>query len=256
MRISVVTATYCCERTIGDCLDSVATQTHDDVQHVVIDGASRDGTIAAIERRRGRIDTFLSEPDGGIYDALNKGIARCNGEVVGFLHSDDVYNDERVLERVAKAFADPRVEACYGDLVYVSATDPRRVTRYWRSGEYSPARLAWGWMPPHPAFFARRSSYARLGPFDTRLRIAADYDAMSGILQGLQGHAVYLPEVLVRMRNGGVSNRSLANILRKSAEDYRVIRRRKLGGIGTLVGKNLSKLDQWLRRPPESARGA
>jgi glycosyltransferase len=256
MRISIVTATYCCERTVADCLDSVAAQSHGDLQHVVIDGASSDGTLAVIERHRSRVHTLLSEPDGGIYDALNKGIARCDGDVIGFLHADDLYNDERVLEKVASVFADPRVEACYGDLVYVAATEPERIVRYWQSGDYSPSRLAWGWMPPHPAFFARRSAYARFGPFDTSLRIAADYDAMSGILLAAQGRVAYLPEVLVRMRTGGVSNRSLANILRKSAEDYRVIRRRHIGGIGTLLCKNLSKFGQFFARPPNTKRAS
>ena len=256
MKISLITATHQCGSTVGDCLDSVAAQTHADVQHVVIDGASTDGTMAAIERHRGRVSTILSEPDGGIYDALNKGLALCTGEVIGVLHGDDTLADERVLERIAAAFADPAVVACYGDLVYVAKDDPGRVVRYWRAGEYSESRLRLGWMPPHPTFYARRSVYQRLGGFDQSLRIAADYNAMLAILLAMTGTVAYLPEVLVRMRLGGVSNRSLANLLRKSREDLWVIHRHGIGGIGTLICKNLSKLGQFFTRPPNSKRAS
>lgn len=249
MKLSIVTATYQCEGTIADCLASVAAQTHDDVEHVVIDGASRDGTLSVLERHHDQLAVLVSEKDGGIYDALNKGIARCTGEVVGFLHADDLFADARVLERVARVFEDPGVQVCYGDLVYVSGEDTSRVIRYWRAGEFSRARLGRGWMPPHPTFYVRRSVYQRLGAFDTSFRIAADYEAMLRILLADPGRVVYLPEVLVRMRAGGVSNRSLGNILRKSREDYRAIRRHRLGGIGALVCKNLSKLGQFLARP-------
>lgn len=249
MKLSLVTATYQCEGTIAECLASVTAQTHRDVEHVVIDGASRDGTLAFLQRHRNQFAVLVSEADGGIYDALNKGLARSTGEVVGFLHADDLFADERVLERIAKVFEDPAVQACYGDLVYVGKEDTRRVIRYWRAGEYYRERLSRGWMPPHPTFYARRSVYQRLGGFDTSFRIAADYEAMLRILTADIGKVLYLPEVLVRMRLGGASNRSFVNLLRKSREDYRAIRQHRLGGLGTLMCKNLSKFGQFLARP-------
>jgi glycosyltransferase len=248
VKISVVTVTFNCRETVGECLASVAGQRHLDREHLAIDGASTDGTHALLEAHRDQLAVLLSEPDGGIYDALNKGLMRVTGEVVGLLHADDVFADADVLTRVATAFADPAVEAVYGDLVYVAREDASRVIRYWRAGEYRPQRLRWGWMPPHPTLYLRRSLYEQFGMFDTRYRIAADYDLMLRVLTQLTGRVLYLPEVLVRMRLGGVSNRSLAKILRKSREDYQALRANRVGGIGALAWKNLSKLPQFVRR--------
>ena len=250
MKISILTATYRCEDTIADCLQSIAQQTHPDVEHIVIDGAGQDGTLGILEQHRGRIAQLVSERDDGLYDALNKGLALCTGEVVGFLHADDLYADAGVLARIAAAFADPAVMACYGDLVYVRRQDTERVVRYWRAGEFFPAKLRRGWMPPHPTFFARRSLYQRFGGFDTDFRIAADYESLLRMLTALEGKVTYLPELLVRMRLGGTSNRSLGQMIRKSKEDYRAIRRHRQGGIGTLLCKNLSKLGQFVVKAP------
>ncbi len=254
MKISIITATYECAPTVGDCLDSVAGQFYADREHLVIDGASPDGTLEVLTARRAQLAALVSEPDNGIYDALNKGLARATGEVVGFLHGDDVYRDGEVLARIAAAFADPTVVAVYGDLEYVRQTDPTRVVRYWRAGEFHPALLRRGWMPPHPTFYLRRALYERLGGFDTRYRIAADYDLMLRVLSRLPGRVVYLPRVLVRMRLGGESNRSLPSIAHKSWEDYQALRRNGLGGpaglgaLAALAWKNLSKVPQFFSR--------
>ncbi|MCF7996747.1 MAG: glycosyltransferase [Chromatiaceae bacterium] len=248
MKISVVTVTFNCQETVADCLASVARQRHVDREHVVIDGASTDGTGEILEARREQLAVLVSEPDRGTYDALNKGLARTSGEAVGLLHADDVYADAKVLSRVAVAFADPTVEAVYGDLVYVAREDTERVIRYWRAGEYRSQRLRRGWMPPHPTLYLRRSVYERFGLFDTRYRIAADYDLMLRVLSGLTGRVVYIPEVLVRMRVGGASNRSLRHIARKSWEDYRALRGNGFGGFGALAWKNFSKVPQFFVR--------
>jgi len=248
MKISIITVTFACAQTVGDCLASVAGQSYAEREHILIDGASTDGTLAVLEAHRSALAVLVSEPDGGIYDALNKGIALATGDIVGFLHADDLYADGDVLARVAEAFADPAVEAVYGDLVYVAKEDTGRVIRHWRSGAYSRKRLAWGWMPPHPTLYLRRSVYQRLGLFNTRYRIAADYDLMLRVLSGMTGRVVYLPEVLVRMRMGGASNRSLRHVVRKSWEDYRALRANRVGGVGALAWKNLSKLPQFVRR--------
>lgn len=248
MPISLITATYNSAGTLGDCLASVAAQSHTAIQHILIDGESTDATQALLLARSGVGAVVVSEPDEGLYDALNKGLSRASGEVVGLLHGDDVFAGPEVLAMVSKAFADPAVQAVYGDLEYVAQDNPDKVIRYWRAGEFVPAKLRYGWMPPHPALFLRRSVYERFGGFDTTYRIAADYDFVLRVFSQLRPEAVvYIPQVFTRMRLGGASNRSLGNILRKSREDYRALKTNGVGGLGTLVFKNARKLPQFLR---------
>jgi glycosyltransferase involved in cell wall biosynthesis len=262
LNLTVITVTYNCARSIRVCLDSVAQQSYPNRKHVVVDGASTDGTLGILQSHRAQIETLLSEPDHGIYDALNKGIANATGEVIGLLHADDLYASDQVLATVAAVFENPNVQAVYGDLQYVSRVDVSRVIRHWRAGEFSQAKLARGWMPPHPTLFLRRGVYDKLAGsprralgaprgdafFNTRYRIAADYDFMLRVLGGLKlDQVVYLPEVLVKMRVGGASNRSLKAIIRKSAEDYRILRANGFsicGAAGALAWKNLSKGQQ------------
>ena len=248
LKISVVTAVYNSHRTVGQAIESVLSQSYPQVESVVIDGASTDGTLAVLESYRTRLGVFVSEPDRGIYDALNKGVECATGAVVGFLHADDVFENNDVLVKVAGAFEDPAVDAVYGDLVYVRHDDISQVIRYWKPGPYSDSALTRGWMPPHPTFYVRRSVYERLGGFDTGYRIAADYDTMLRFLAVGKIRVAYIPEVLVRMRTGGISNRSLKTIVRKSLEDIEVLRRNKVGGVVTLLRKNFSKLSQFWRR--------
>lgn len=247
-KISVVTAVFNGEKTIAQAIDSVFGQAHGAVESVVIDGASRDATLSILKSYRPRLGKLISEPDHGIYDALNKGIRHATGDVIGFLHADDLFENDGVLGKVAAAFEDPNIDAVYGDLVYVRADNVERIIRYWKSGQYDQAALARGWMPPHPTFYVRRAVYERLGGFDQRYQIAADYDTVLRFLAVGKIRAVYIPEVLVRMRVGGVSNRSLRTILRKSREDLRALRTNRVGGIGALIWKNFSKLPQFLAR--------
>ncbi|MBK5912731.1 glycosyltransferase [Rhodocyclus purpureus] len=248
MKISLVTATWNCAGTVADCLASVAGQSYANREHVLIDGASRDDTLRVLQAHREQLAVLVSETDRGIYDALNKGIARASGDVVGFLHADDVFAGPDVLARVAAAFADPTVSAVYGDLQYVRKDDVSQVVRHWTSSPFSRRRLEWGWMPPHPTLYVRREWYERIGGFDARYRIAADYFSILRMFSQPDFKAVYLPEVLVKMRLGGASNRSLNNIVRKSREDLDALRRARVGafgGLGALVWKNLSKVGQF-----------
>jgi glycosyltransferase len=245
LKISVVTATYNCSDTIDQALNSILSQSYPAVESIVIDGCSSDGTLSILDSYRPRLGVFVSEPDLGIYDALNKGIRLATGDVIGFLHGDDFFENENVLAKVATAFKNPKVEAIYGDLVYVQRDDLTKVVRHWRSGMYSKKSLLAGWMPPHPTFYARRSVYERLGGFNIKYHISADYDLMLRFLLTCQISALYIPSILVRMRNGGVSNRSLKMIFHKSLEDYDILRQNNVGGIIALIGKNIRKIKQF-----------
>lgn len=248
IKISVVTAVYNRQKTIGQALGSVLAQSYPSVESVVIDGASTDGTLAVLEVYRQRLGVLISERDKGIYDALNKGIKNATGDVVGFLHADDIFENSEVLAKVAAAFQDPSVDAVYGDLVYVQQDDIGQVIRYWKSGSFDYGALSRGWMPPHPTFYVRRSVYERFGNFDTSYSISADYDTVLRFLAVERLRAKYIPEVLVRMRVGGISNRSLRSIFLKSSEDFSVLRRNKVGGIIALFLKNSRKVMQFWSR--------
>lgn len=248
LKISVITAVHNNRETISTALDSTLGQSGVDIELVVIDGGSTDGTLEVLRSYADRLHVLVSEPDRGIYEALNKGIRCASGDVVGFLHSDDLFADPGVLSRVAAAFDDPGVGAVYGDLVYVGKENPDQVVRYWRSRVFSRRRLGWGWMPPHPTLYMRRHVYEQHGLFDTSFRIAADYDFILRALGADRVVVRYIPKVLVKMRVGGVSNRSLSNIVRKSREDLRALKRNGVGGLGALLWKNLSKLPQFLGR--------
>lgn len=223
------------------------------IESIVIDGASSDGTLEALTPIRARIAHLVSEPDHGIYDAMNKGLRMASGEIVGILNADDLYQDHHVFARVARTFEDPAVDVCYGDLVYVRQEDPTKVLRYWRSGPPRPGSFKWGWMPPHPTFFVRRRVYDQLGLFDLRYRIAADYEFMLRILAKFNRKAVYIPEVLVRMRAGGASNRSLNNILQANAECRNAFRDLDLPCSPLLTPLKLARhAAQLLHRPPRT----
>ena len=245
MKISIVTAVRNNHRTIEGVLASVAGQRGAEVEHIVMDGGSTDGTLEILERHRGQIASLASGLDSGLYDALNKGIARSSGEVIGLLNGDDMYAHDQVLARVTAAFADPQVDAVYGDLTYVRYDAPEQVVRHWRSGVFKPSRLRWGWMPPHPTLFVRSALHERVGGYDLRYRIAADYDYMLRLLRG-GARCRYLPEVLVRMRTGGVSNGSVGGLLQKSREDLSAMHRHGVGGLESLLAKNFRKLPQFL----------
>jgi len=246
LKISVITACYNSEATIAHAISSLKSQTWSMVEHVVIDGASSDRTQSIARSTLGDGDVFVSEPDQGIYDALNKGIRRSTGDVVGFLHSDDFLANDNVLASVAERF-EQGFDAVYGDLQYVEASDPSRVIRNWISGEFQRGRLKLGWMPPHPTFFMKRQLYERLGVFDTQFRIASDYDSLLRYLGDSTVKVGYIPEVLVKMRVGGTSNGSLKQILQKSKEDISAMRKNGINPFIALPYKNVSKLPQFLK---------
>lgn len=253
MKISVITAVRNSEATVGEAIASVARQTYPDLEHLVIEGNSADGSLEAVERAAHERMRLISEPDQGIYDALNKGVRNATGDVIGFIHSDDFLAHDWVLARIAAAFEDAAVDAVFGNLDYVSQVDTSRVIRHWATGPFHPRRLKYGWMPAHPTLYLRRGVYERLGTFDKNLGIAADYDFMLRYFSQATGKSVYIPEVLYKMRIGGISNRNWTKIRQKMTEDMLAIRRNRVGGLHTLALKNLSKVGQFLVWPQHSS---
>ena len=248
MTVSIITSVYNNKETIEEAIASVLSQTYDDIEYIVVDGASTDGTIEVIKKYEGQISTFVSEQDKGIYDGLNKGVALATGDVIGFLHSDDLFEDEHVVAKIAEAFKIDDVDSIYGDLVYVSKEDTSKVVRYWKSGAYGLKKLENGWMPPHPTFYVKRKVYEEHGAFDTSFKIAADYDSILRFL-GREGITTrYIPEVLVKMRVGGESNKSLKNLVLKTKEDLRAVKNNNVGHIRSIFFKNLSKIPQFFKR--------
>jgi glycosyltransferase len=202
MKVSIITAVINGVETIEDCIKSALNQSYKDVEYVIIDGNSTDGTLDVINRYKDKIAKVVYEPDKGIYDALNKGIKLATGDIIGFLHSDDFYANDRIIEKVADVFMKYNVDSCYGDLQYVDKSNTNRVIRYWKSSKYEHGKFKYGWMPPHPTFFVKREIYDKYGYFNTDFRIAADYELMLRFLERHRISTYYIPEVLIKMRIG------------------------------------------------------
>jgi glycosyltransferase involved in cell wall biosynthesis len=247
MKISIITVAYNSAKTIADTLNAVAMQTHTDIEHLVIDGASKDGTFEIVSSHANPQLRLISEPDKGIYDAMNKGLALASGEVIGFLNSDDFYANASVLAKIANAFQDPAVDACYADLVYVSQ-DNSRVVRYWKSKPFIKGAFAKGWCPAHPTFYVRKSVIERLGLFDQSYKIGGDVEFMMRYLECGQIRVVYIPHVLVRMRLGGASNQSWKNIVLQNKEIFAALRKNGVpfSRMWFAANKVVSRLNQFI----------
>lgn len=250
MKLSLITPVYDdprVERALASAHDQ---RLPDDVEleRIVVDGGSGDPTASILEDWREEIDVLVSEPDEGIYDAMNKGVDAASGDVVGILNADDRYQDERVLADVVNRFREQDVDACYGDLVYVDEDDD--VVRYWESGEHAPERWRRGWMPPHPTFFVHREVYEEHGVFDLDYPIAADYELMLRLLLVHEVRVGYIDRVLVRMATGGNANASASAVLDANLEVRRAWQKHGLDGGGLVpVLKPLRKAVQFVRRP-------
>ncbi|MBC6907537.1 glycosyltransferase [Saccharophagus sp. K07] len=248
MKLSIITATWNSSKTVAATMESLARQTFQNYESIIVDGLSSDDTLDVVRRSGVRIGKIISERDKGIYDALNKGIAAAQGEYVGFLHSDDILASPSSLEKLVDCIDRKKPDAVYADLQYVDKENTNKVIRYWKSGSYSRSRLKNGWMPPHPTFYMRRNLYSELGGFNLNYKISADYDSLMRYLWVNNVRLEYLPEVLIKMRIGGASNRSLSNIIRKSKEDFAVMKEYSMPVFRAILGKNLSKLPQFFIR--------
>ncbi|MDE9544012.1 glycosyltransferase family 2 protein [Xenorhabdus bovienii] len=247
MKISIITATYNSEKTLIDTLLSLENQNYKDIEYIIIDGASKDKTLATISQYSTRVTTIISEPDKGIYDALNKGISVATGDIIGFLHSDDLFAYPEAISDIATVFEQKKCNAVYGDLDYVSKDDINNIVRSWKSGTYYPNKMKYGWMPPHPTFYMERKLYEKWGGFNLNFKISADYDSLTRYIIRHNVKLEYLPKVVMKMRIGGVSNRSLKNMILKSKEDIQIMNNNGLFWPISLICKNLSKLPQFLK---------
>ncbi len=237
MKISIITVVWNNAATIKDAIESVLSQTYDNIEYIIIDGASTDGTVEIIKSYGDKIAAFVSETDRGLYDAMNKGIALATGDIVGILNSDDFYINSHVLEDVALAFEQSQCDALFADLVFVHPANLEKVVRYYDSSHFSPEKFAYGWMPAHPTFFVKREVYEKYGVFRTDLKIGADFDILARFLYTHKISYSYMKEVLVKMRVGGVST-SFSSIWYNNIEQLRVC---KENGIDTNWIKILSK---------------
>ncbi len=246
MKITIITVCRNCQETIEQTICSVLAQEGIELEFILIDGLSTDNTLKIVEKYKDRIGKIVSEKDQGMYDALNKGIALATGEVIGMLHADDFYASSDILSAVVKTFELSGSDAVYGDLQYVGKLFPDKVIRNWISGPYREGLFLRGWMPPHPAFFVRKSCYLQYGQFNTLFKTAADYELMLRFIQKHKIKIEYLPRVLVKMRVGGKSNVSIANRIRANQEDRLAWKINGLRpGILTLTMKPFSKLKQF-----------
>jgi len=246
MKISIITVVYNNKDTIKDAIESVLNQTYENIEYIIIDGASTDGTVEIIKSYGNKIDKFISEKDNGIYDAMNKGIKLATGDIVGMLNSDDFYASSDMIKKMVKEFKEKKVDSVYGDLVYVNAENTDKIVRYWKSKPFKEGLFKKGWHPAHPTFFIKKEIYDKYGVFNLDFKIAADYELMLRFLGKYKISSSYIPEIFVKMRTGGESNQSIKNIIIANIESYKAW---KLNGLKInpirMFAKPLSKVLQY-----------
>ena len=248
MKISIVVPVFNDVR-VKRALESILAQQHDhELEIIVVDAGSTDGTFDILKAYKERLSVLISEPDEGVYDGMNKGIQRATGDIVGILNADDQYNDSLVIRDVAAVFCSEATDVCYGNQIFT--TRAGRVIRYWKAGRFRRAKWYFGWMPPHPTFFVRRRVYERYGAFDLQYPIAADYELMLRFLFKHRTSVKYLNRVMVNMAPGGLSNRSVSAIVKANIEVARAWKNNNLqGGLFVPLLKPASKVFQYMRRP-------
>ena len=247
MKVSIITIAYNSAETIEDTINSIVTQNYSNLEYIIIDGGSTDKTLSIVDKFKDSITTIVSEPDKGIYDAMNKGVQNATGDIVGILNSDDIYADNKVVSRIVEAIGNK--DSIYADLVYVDRDNTDKVTRYWKSGKYRKGIFKSGWMPPHPTFFIKKSCYNQYGTYNLQLKSAADYELMLRMLHKHNISVAYLPVVITKMRVGGQSNATLVNRIKANKEDKLAwsINDLKPGPL-TLIMKPARKISQFFKK--------
>lgn len=249
MKVTLITASYNSAITIDSCIQSVLEQDYDDIEYIIVDGASTDNTQEVLKEKQKQNASiqYISEPDEGIYDALNKGIAISSGEIIGFVHSDDFLAHPSIISNIVAKFKNGDYAGVYGNLLYVDRKNTNKVIRNWYSKTFNIKLLERGWMPAHPTLFLKKEVYKECGNFDKSYKIAADYDFMLRVLRKSNYKFGFLPQVVTKMRMGGESNKKIANILKKSQEDFRVMKANDIRNpYAALFLKNVSKLKQFI----------
>lgn len=250
MKISIITVCFNSAKTISDTLSSVEKQTYKNIEHIVIDGGSTDDTLAIVVSQGAHVARLESGVDKGIYDAMNKGLALATGDVIGFLNSDDIFANTEVVARIAETMKNPSIDACYGDLIYVDQRDMSKVVRYWKSGEFNRGNFFRGWVPAHPTFYARRKVYREFGGFDLNINLAADFDILLRFFEVHKISSEYIPEILIKMRLGGVTNASWNSILRQNREIAEIFKKYGFSISWKLfIIRFIRRIAQFLRRP-------
>ena len=246
MKVSIITPTWNSAKFLQACIDSIRSQTHKNVEYIIVDGRSTDDTLSIIQRNTDVVTHYISETDRGMYDAINKGIALATGELLGVLNSDDVFADDNALATIVQTFERNGCDAVYGDLNFVDSADINKVTRIWKSGEYNRNNFTRGWMPPHPTFYLRRELTDKYGLYENHFYSAADYEFMCRYLYKHGISACYIPQLLIKMRRGGQSNGSLKKRLRANRRDYLAMKKNGIPfPLLVSVLKPLSKLHQY-----------
>lgn len=245
MKISIITCVLNNSKTIGQTMQSFQNQNYINKEQVIIDGGSNDGTLEIIKKLKKKNTNLISSSDKGIYHALNKGMDQSKGKVIGILHSDDFYENKKILKIVSDAFNASGADLVYGDLVYISKNYPYKKIRNWKAGKYNIENLQNGWMPPHPAVFIKKKIINEIGKYNLKFKISADYDFLLRALNNKKIKKFYLPKTFIKMRIGGKSNKSIKNLFIKSYEDFLIIKKNNIGGFATLVKKNYSKINQF-----------
>ncbi len=246
MKVSIITATFNSQENICDAIESVKAQNYHNIEHLFIDGCSSDKTLDLIKKHALPNSSIHSEKDKGIYDALNKGLQLSTGDIVGFLHSDDIMEPD-CISSVVQCFTESEsADIVYGNIDYISKKNPFNIVRKWRSGKFNLTKLQNGWMPPHPATYIKKNIYEKYGFFNLEFSIAADYEILLRLLYEENVSATYLDKVLVKMRLGGESNRNINLIAKKTAEDFIILKKKNINAYRAIVLKNLRKLTQFL----------
>ena len=228
MKFSIITATYNSTTTITDCINSVNNQTYPNIEHIIIDGGSTDDTLKIIDSIPNRVSKTISEPDKGIYDAMNKGISQATGDVIGILNSDDFYASDTIIQKIITTFEKTNCEAVYGNLDFVNPNDSKRILRHWKSSQFKSGSFKKGWHPPHPTFFVKREVYKKHGIFDTSLNVSADFELMLRFIEKNKIETYYLDETIVKMRYGGASTTSLKGIFQGNKNILKAFKKNKI----------------------------
>jgi glycosyltransferase involved in cell wall biosynthesis len=252
LKISIITVCYNSEAFIASAIDSVLSQSYSNIEYIVIDGNSNDSTLSIIQSYGDCIAKVVSEPDEGIYDAMNKGINLATGDVIGILNSDDFYIDNFVLAQVSEVFANSEIDACYADLIYVHQQDTNKVLRYWKSRTFVPGLFKRGWMPAHPTFFVRREIYEELGNFDLSYKFQADFELTMRFMEVYRIKTEYIPKIFIKMRVGGKSNNSIINIVKGNIEAYKACKKNYLFVLSIFsIVKMATRIPQFFSRPTD-----